>query len=576
MALHAGVSASLLSAKSTILPNGPLFQRLLTIAHSRHAATPLVHDLNANITANAHELLEAVLVLRCAILDALPPGTKEYLQQGQEVFLSLSADGGYDFAVAILAILSINACAVLLSTAMPSRELHHYVSKTRSQMILYTEKGASAATQLVRDHAHSLITFDLHRFRTRVVQVDANRDLLPRITISHLPQADPNGPGIIIFTSGTTGPPKAVAIRRSTITSGAQSLADQLELRPRHRILHTLPVHHATGINLSFFPFLMAGACIEFHTGGFDSRWVWDRFRRGDLTHFTGVPTMYTRLSRFWEQEIANMPPAERTTYAHGVKQLEAMYCGTSALSHSISQFWKSLRDGHPVLQRYGSTETQIAINMSGRDALDVPDGSVGRVSVGVELKIAGSADDTNEGELLVRSPHMFAGYLHDDAATRAAHDADGFFKTGDIVQKRGEYYFILGRASMDILKSGGYKISALDVEREITNLPYIGEVMVVGVPDDEFGQLVAAAVTLREVDDHAPKVTLSSLRDDLRRRLAGYKLPTLLRIVPGELPKNATGKVVKKVLGPLYFPTDYAKDCQVQVWSRRTVVAKI
>lgn len=171
----------------------------------------------------------------------------------------------------------------------------------------------------------------------------------------------------------------------------------------------------------------------------------------------------------------------------------------------------------------------------------------------------------------------MFSKYLNDPEATANAHDADGFFRTGDIARKEGRYYYIVGRASLDIIKSGGYKISALDIERELLALPYIAEAMVVGVIDEEFGQRVAALVSLQEEDltdaflesygntDHV--LTIADLRKDLRDRLAGYKMPTLLRVVNGELPKTATGKVRKKVLGPQFFPSDYQLSPEVQQW---------
>lgn len=175
----------------------------------------------------------------------------------------------------------------------------------------------------------------------------------------------------------------------------------------------------------------------------------------------------------------------------------------------------------------------------------------------------------------------MFSKYLNDPEATANAHDAEGFFRTGDIARREGRYYYIVGRASLDIIKSGGYKISALDIERELLALPYIAEAMVVGVIDEEFGQRVAALVSLQEEDltdaflesygntDHV--LTIADLRKDLRDRLAGYKMPTLLRVVNGELPKTATGKVRKKVLGPQFFPADYHLCQEVQQWVTST-----
>jgi len=125
-----------------------------------------------------------------------------------------------------------------------------------------------------------------------------------------------------------------------------------------------------------------------------------------------------------------------------------------------------------------------------------------------------------------------------------------------------------MGRASQDIIKSGGYKISALDIEREILALQYVAEVMVVGVTDEEFGERVAALVTLLEEEADSKTLTLAQLRDDLRDRLVGYKLPTLLRIVKGDLPKTASGKVLKKNLGREYFPSPgWENVLQVQAW---------
>jgi malonyl-CoA/methylmalonyl-CoA synthetase len=167
---------------------------------------------------------------------------------------------------------------------------------------------------------------------------------------------------------------------------------------------------------------------------------------------------------------------------------------------------------------------------------------------------------------------------LHDPEATAKAHDVNGYFKTGDIARREGKYYYIIGRASQDIIKSGGYKISALDIEREILALPYIAEVIVVGVADEEFGQRVGAVLTLHEEEssrhefkttygDAKHGYTINDLRKDLKDRLAGYKQPTLLRVVNGDLPKTASGKILKKKLGELYFPVEWAVVPEVQSW---------
>ena len=177
--------------------------------------------------------------------------------------------------------------------------------------------------------------------------------------------------------------------------------------------------------------------------------------------------------------------------------------------------------------------------------------------------------------------------YIFDSEATRNCHNEEGYFKTGDIARKEGDHYFIMGRASVDIIKSGGYKISALDIERECLGLPYIEEVICIGVEDEEFGQRVAAAVKLREDQNiyasgpnkAGRKLTIDGIRNDLRGRLAGYKLPTLLRVLDSELPKTASGKVQKKLLGPQLFPhPGWERVPEIQVWRNRTaeIMAKL
>lgn len=386
-----------------------------------------------------------------------------------------------------------------------------------------------------------------------------------------------NAPGVVIFTSGTTGPPKGTVMRRAYIFDSALAVADHYRLAETDVLLHLLPVHHATGLGIMFFPFLLAGAAIEFRSSGagFDPQWTWDRWRRGGITVFSGVPTVYMRLMRYFQQYIQDGRDAAE--YVAGARQLRACLCGTSALPSVIAKFWQDIL-GRKILLRYGATEFGAVFKVR-LDDENVPEGSVGEVVPGLDVKLS----DGDEGEIGIKSPYMFSKYMFDEEATARAHDEDGYYKSGDIARREGRYYWILGRAAIDIIKSGGYKISALDIEREIMTLPYISEVTVVGVPDDEFGQRVAAAVVLRK--DNLPEISLSDgarskakwnvdigqLREDLGDRLARYKMPTLLTVVEEELPRGSTGKINKKILGPKLFPQDYRSLENVQVWNPPT-----
>lgn len=354
-------------------------------------------------------------------------------------------------------------------------------------------------------------------------------------------------------------------MRRGYTFEGALAVADHYRITQDDVLLHLLPVHHATGLGIMFFPFLISGALIEYKSVGFRPDWTWERWRKGGLTFFSGVPTIYMRMKRYFEQTLSKQSNVQE--YVAGARKLRACLCGTSALPKPIADFWAEIL-GRRILLRYGATEIGAVFRMNLDDPI-VPDGSVGKLFAGADVKLS----EGDSGEVLVRSPDMFSKYLFDPEATRAAHTEEGYYRTGDIARKEGEYYWIMGRASVDIIKSGGYKLSALDIEREIMSLPYVAEVMVVGVPDDEFGERVGAAVCLkdaREMDQPVRHLTLDRLRQDLRPRLAGYKMPTLLRVVDGELPKSGTGKVVKKVLGPRFFPPNCFEREEVQMWQPR------
>ncbi|EXJ89234.1 hypothetical protein A1O3_02300 [Capronia epimyces CBS 606.96] len=555
-----------------VLPADPLFTRLLTLAH-RSNPPPAIRDVNAGIERTAAQLLSDVLRLRRVLTSALTAQTVDDLARGKEVYISILAPGGYEFAVAVLAVMALGAAASPFSSAQPVQEAAYYVNKARSVAVLTAtpalDLGEALAKEIRASSNPAFVSVPIHTLEQQPALP------LDTIKISSNRWHDPNAPGVVIFTSGTTGPPKAAVLRRAAMVEGSMCFAQQIGLQESDVLLHLLPVHHATGIWVSFFPFLQTGACIEFRPGSFDPEWTWNRWRQGGLTHFTGVPTIYMRMMRHYQEHITKLPTPEVQAYGAAVAAFKVCLCGTSALPKPINDFWTGLMHGRRIVQRYGSTEMGVVFNMSVDPTEHIPDGSVGPVTYGVTVKLA----DGDEGEVLIKSFNMFSKYLHDPTATANAHDPDGYFKSGDVARREGKYYFIVGRASVDVIKSGGYKISALDIERELLALPYVGEAMVVAVPDDEFGQRVGAVLSLR--DDEVARafyqrtgrdprqMRLDDLRADLRTRLAGYKLPTLLRVIEGELPKSGTGKVVKKTLGPQYFPSSYADDKVVQVWSR-------
>lgn len=559
----------------TILPAHPFFNRLVRFA----AAIPprfCVRDANGPVEQEyTHlQLLTDVLAFRERIRDSLEPATRRALDRREEVYVAVLAAGGYEYTVSVLATLALGAAVVPMTVQVPAEEALYFVTKSRAVCILCSDAalplGESIAELVKRENPSS--TFSA----ISALPSCNNPPVAPSsIKVSSDPYLSDNAPGVVIFTSGTSGAPKAAVMRRGFIHDTALAVADGYHLGPGDTLLHVLPVHHATGIGINFFPCLFSGATIEFRTGSFSPEWTWERWRRGGVTVFSGVPTIYMRMMRYYETVLSTRQDVQE--YVRGARGIKACLCGTSALPKPIADFWAQIL-GKKIMLRYGATEIGAVFKVRIGDE-KVPDGSVGTVFAGVDVRLLGEDGKYgDEGEVVVRSPagELFSKYLFDPDATAKAHTLDGYYRTGDIARRElvdGEYYhWILGRANIDIIKSGGYKLSALDIEREILALPYVSEVMVVGVPDLEFGERVGAAVVLKEAKDQkgepVSELGVERLRADLRARLAGYKLPTVLRVVKGELPKSGTGKVVKKILGPQFFPKGYAELEEVQSWS--------
>ena len=537
-----------------VFPNFFLFSRLVRWAHRPLLAC---RDLTFGFTASYTQLLTDVLHFRNRLRQQLHPDIVARIDREEEVYILLLGPCGYEFTVGFLALVALGAVVVPISPDLPVKEATYFATKSQAVAVLMADRCIDLGKGLEEVISAERSAFEAIKIRPHLMQPPLDP---ADFQVSSDRYMDLNRPGYVIFTSGTTGPPKGGVKRRGFLYDVATQFSDMHAMKAGDVVLHVLPVHHATGITVTLLPFLWSGGLIEFRSGGFDTAWTWERMRQGDLEFFSGVPTIYSRLMQYYEQKLSKLP--EATQYAQGASRIRAMLCGTSALPRPLQQKWTALRGGSGILTRYGGTEFGNAFTVTPWLMKEgVPDGSVGQKGPGVDLKLSNG----DEGEILMRNPLLFSKYLFDEEATRNIIDEEGYFKTGDIARREGPYYFIQGRANIDILKSGGYKLSALDIEREILGLPYVSEVIVVGVEDEEFGQRVAAAIVLR--DDLRQSLSLDDLRADLRESLAGYKMPTLLRVVK-EIRKNATGKAIKKVLVKELFPPEGHPD--VQRWTSK------
>jgi malonyl-CoA/methylmalonyl-CoA synthetase len=323
------------------------------------------------------------------------------------------------------------------------------------------------------------------------------------------------------------------------------SLVTAWEWAAADRTLLVLPLHHIHGIINVLCSALWAGAACEIMPR-FDAELVWDRLASGELTVFTAVPTMYHRLIASWDAA----PPAVQRARSEGARGMRLMMSGSAALPVHMLERWLEIT-GHTLLERYGMTEIGMALSnpLHGQRRA----GTVGVPLPGVSIRLVdeqgGTVQPGTPGEVQVKGPGVFLEYWNRPEETRDAF-RDGWFRTGDMAVVDRDAYRLLGRMSVDIIKSGGYKVSALDIEEVLRDHPAIAECAVVGVPDDMWGERVCVAIEPR------PNLTLDveGLQIWARTRLAPYKIPRTLCCVDS-LPRNAMGKVVKPDVARLFRP---------------------
>ncbi|KPJ93189.1 MAG: long-chain fatty acid--CoA ligase, partial [Gemmatimonas sp. SG8_17] len=358
-----------------------------------------------------------------------------------------------------------------------------------------------------------------------------------------LPDVAEQRRAMILYTSGTTGRPKGVVTTHAQIRGQVTSLVDAWEWTSEDRILSILPLHHVHGIVNVLTCALWSGACCDMLVG-FNARDTWEYLVDRPVTLFMAVPTIYRRLIIAWEEA----DPKERTAMSAACGRLRLMVSGSAALPVTVLQRWREV-SGHVLLERYGMTEIGMGLSNSLRG--ERFPGSVGTPLPGVEARTVDEAMRDvavgTPGELLIRGPNVFLEYWHRPQDTRAAFH-DGWFRTGDIVVLEEGRYRIMGRSSVDIIKTGGYKVSALEIEEVVRTLPAVRECAVVGVPDPDWGERVCVAV--ESVDSAI--LTLDDVRQWTRDRLAAYKVPKDLKVVTA-LPRNAMGKVTKPAVAALF-----------------------
>ncbi|WP_435122717.1 acyl-CoA synthetase [Amycolatopsis thermoflava] len=418
-------------------------------------------------------------------------------------------------SVAVVAALLAGIPAVPVNPKIGERELDHIVNDSAPSLVL-SEPGAKLPERLA------------NLPRQQVALIGSPGDL-PE-------EPGDEAPALIVYTSGTTGPPKGVVLPRRAISSTLDALEDAWQWTADDVLVHALPLFHVHGLILGILGPLRRGGTVH-HAGKFATD-VIARELSTEATMMFGVPTMYHRIA----EEVGSNPEL-----AKALSGARLLVSGSAALPVHDHERIRAAT-GQRVVERYGMSETLM--NTSVRADGERKPGTVGVPLRGVEVRLvdeSGAVIETSDGETVgeiqVRGPNLFTEYLNRPDATAEVFDA-GWFRTGDMATRDADgYYRIVGRKATDLIKSGGYKIGAGEIENALLEHPGVAEAAVTGEPDPDLGERIVAWI----VPAGEPPVE-QELVDHVARLLSPHKRPRVVRFLEA-LPRNDMGKVMKRAL---------------------------
>jgi malonyl-CoA/methylmalonyl-CoA synthetase len=454
-----------------------------------------------------------------------------------------------DFVAAYLGIHWCGGAAVLINTQYRQVELSHILSDSGTRLVIVDAQS--------EPHLQELLAINSELSHIRWLSAPSVDH--PASEPSKLPHDTPDGNdlALLAYTSGTTGRSKGAMLLHRNLAANSAAVTQAWRWTAADRLLLTLPLFHIHGLGVGINGSLLVGGSIDLRPR-FEAHEVLETLRSGACTMFFGVPTMYTRLID--EVRGERGPGGQGVSMAapygndhpftvsptHRLTSPRLYVSGSAPLSPQTFAEFATLF-GQPILERYGMSET--IMNMTNPYEGERRPGTVGQPFPGqqgriVDVRSRQPLPDGEIGEIQVRGPHVFAGYWNRPEASAEAFDDEGWFNTGDLGWRSADgYYTITGRAK-ELIISGGYNIYPREVEEVLLAHPAVAEAAVLGLPDAEFGEQVAAVVVLREGQQASPE----ELVEHCKSQLAAYKKPRRVVFVTS-LPRNALGKVVKPTL---------------------------
>jgi malonyl-CoA/methylmalonyl-CoA synthetase len=446
----------------------------------------------------------------------------------QEERVALLIPASLDYVTTLHGIWRAGGIAIPLNTASSESELEHYLGSAGVTRLIANEDQQDKVRQLCRKLSIELLAVD---------QVLSEK-------LGELPTLAPDRRAMILFTSGTTSKPKGVVITHKAIRAQVTTLLDAWGWSADDIIPLFLPLHHIHGIINILSCALWCGATIHL-SRKLDVEKLCQQVAARVYTVFMAVPTIYVKLIDY----LNSLDEARAKAVCEGFAAMRLNVSGSAACPVTVFNEWQALT-GQVLLERYGMTEIGMAISNPYDGERRA--GYVGQALPGVSVRLFDEDDQAIDGadtpgEIRIKGDNVFDEYWNNEKATRESF-RDGWFCSGDIAVIEDGYYRIMGRSSVDIIKSGGYKLSALEIEGVLLTHDDIDEVAVIGVEDRTWGEAVAAVVALREGTD----LDIDGLKQWCDGRISAYKVPKMIKVLD-TLPRNAMGKVTKPNLATLF-----------------------
>ncbi|RUS76982.1 hypothetical protein EGW08_015269 [Elysia chlorotica] len=570
-----------LTTKST-LPQVPLF-----LHAERNKERPAIIDREGRL--NYGDILHHSMNLAVDILK-LYSATDSMKLNGERIALLSEPNAAY--VVGMYASWICNSISVPLHTSHPASEWEYFLSDSQCSLILVThtllDKISPVAEKLgipVKVISREVIGEPYEKNRwfqpdhaSNPKKVRKQYESRKQRWFDSPAEQVMQKPALIVYTSGTTGRPKGVVLTHGNLSSMVNGMHTSWGWSTQDVILCVLPLHHVHGLVNVVLTSLASGAVCVMEPK-FDAPSVWNLLTAPvvknldrNINLFMAVPTVYIKLMEHFKENVEAKEDVMSATFIKRSlsQNIRLMVCGSAAMPGSASTKWQEI-SGHHLLERYGMSEIGMALSnplhgkrVPGSVGTPLPDVEVQIVKpnvyspLGYDVIAQGDSRRTvvtkgcegEQGELLVKGPSVFKEYWNKPEETLKTFTKDGWFKTGDTAKYEDGAYFIVGRTSVDVIKNGGYKISALGVEQHLLEHPDIVECAVVGLPDITWGQRVAVIIVLKS----GTSMELPDLRSWALERMPPYQIPTVLKIIES-IPRNAMGKVNKKELVRDFFP---------------------